>query len=762
MVSQVDLLASFVSYQFFYGSFHQIIVQKMKKIIYLSCIAIVVLISFWSCKMTKTNNKQVEAAYGVISRVLPEHSEQFILKLIEKDGDNDVFEIESTNKKIIIRGSSGVAICSGFNYYLSNYCDAFYNFRTGKNLDIEELPRNFTKIRKVTPYKHRYMLNHVTFSYSMLFWDWEQWEQLIDWMALNGINMPLAPMGQEIVWQRVYKKYGLSDAELEDFFPGPAYLGFGRMGCLDGYGGPLPQSYIEYENLLQKKILERQRQLGMTPVLQGFTGHIPEALVKKNPQLKVTKLKWIEFPETYLLDWQEPLFKEIGKEFISELTKEYGTDHFYAVDQFIEMIPENGDPEFLKSMSETVMSMLDEADPQSKWVLQGWPFNFKAQFWTKERTEAYLEGAVNDRMIVLELQGESWNATGFYKHEGWYNKPWVWSIVQNFGDKVDVFGGLSQIAENLNKALSHPEKGDIVGLGLLNEGLGYNPVIFKFVTDMIWENEVPDLNKWKVGFLTSRYGIYNDDIRNAWDLIFNYYYTKTGPFATNPILSRPHLLETDIIPSKPSVSSIDLLLKSQNTLKNNDAYQYDIVHFLKQVLGQYAGHLLFNITSSYQLKDVEEFNASVKEFTELAMKMEQLLATRDEFLFGKWIADSRERATSAEEERLYVWNAKAILTTWGNEYSRRINDYAKKDWAGMYSYYYLPRWEELFSAMRDEILTGKVLNMDNFNSEITKWEEDWVDSELEYENITSEPVGDPIAIANQIWNEYREEIVNMK
>jgi alpha-N-acetylglucosaminidase len=131
------------------------------------------------------------------------------------------------------------------------------------------------------------MFNFCTFSYSMAFWDWSQWEKLIDWMALNGINMPLAPIGQEIVWQSVFKKHGLSEEDMKDFFVGPAYNAFGRMGCIDGYCGPLPQSWIEHENKLQKKILERERQLGMKPVLQGFTGHVPSKFIKKNPGCQV-------------------------------------------------------------------------------------------------------------------------------------------------------------------------------------------------------------------------------------------------------------------------------------------------------------------------------------------------------------------------------------------------------------------------------------------------------------------------------------------
>ena len=55
-------------------------------------------------------------------------------------------------------------------------------------------------------------------------WSWDRWEQEIDWMALNGVNMPLAFSGQEYVQQQVYAELGLDAAQLEDFFAGPAFL----------------------------------------------------------------------------------------------------------------------------------------------------------------------------------------------------------------------------------------------------------------------------------------------------------------------------------------------------------------------------------------------------------------------------------------------------------------------------------------------------------------------------------------------------------
>jgi alpha-N-acetylglucosaminidase len=698
----------------------------------------------------------VKEASDVIKRVLPKYANKFVLKLINKEGAKDVFEIEAGTKRIIIRGSSGVAICSGFNYYLNNYCHAMYNWRTGNNINIKnELPRNFDKVRKVTPYKYRYIFNYCTFSYSMVFWDWEQWEKMIDWMALNGINMPLAPMGQEIIWQRVYKKYGLNNEELQDFFVGPAYNAFGRMGCVDGYGGPLPQSWINNECILQKKILKRERHLGMTPVLQGFTGHVPAGFAKKNPDIKVSKLTWMGFSQTYLLDWKEPVFTSIGKDFISELSKEYGTDHLYAIDQFIEMEPV-GDTATLRNMSKKVFSGIDQADPRGKWVLQTWPFTTNTDFWDTTLTKAYFDGVPDERLIALELHGEQWKYTGWYKYNGWYGKPWIWCILSNFGDRTSMFGGLTQAAENLEKALSSKGKGNLIGMGLINEGLDYNPVMYEYITDQIWETQLPDLDKWKEKYLQSRYGLINEDILNAWKNIFNHYYTRERLFEKNPINNRPQLIENDLWPSEASILGAKYLINASDELKNIDAYQFDVINLFRQVFGQYSGHLLYEITTSYKDKDIKKFDESVAEFVNLSKKIEALLATREEFLLGKWIEDSRKHATNAQEEQLYEWNAREIITCiW---HLPKVYGYALKDWAGMYSSYYLPRWEKFFTIMRSEILGGDKLDYNVFTKAIMMWEDNWVD--LHEAQLISEPSGNSIMLAKDLWDQYGNELLN--
>jgi alpha-N-acetylglucosaminidase len=121
----------------------------MKKSILIAVIAVTALLVISLPVMKTSEVDQAEAARGVIERILPDYADRFVLKTIQKESENDVFEIVSRGRKIIIKGSSGVAMCSGFNYYLKHSCNASYNWRTGCNLNIKgDLPLNFEKVRK--------------------------------------------------------------------------------------------------------------------------------------------------------------------------------------------------------------------------------------------------------------------------------------------------------------------------------------------------------------------------------------------------------------------------------------------------------------------------------------------------------------------------------------------------------------------------------------------------------------------------------------
>ena len=275
-----------------------------------------------------TEKEQVNAVKGLIDRVTSGRSADFIVRLLPERQDSlDYFEFSAENGKIVLGGNNGVSIASALGQYLRDFCGFHLSWCGSNTVLPESLPLPEEKVTKTSPYKWRYYLNYCTFNYSMSWWDFDRWQKEIDWMALNGINMPLAITGQNSIWRRVYHKLGLTDKDLESFFSGPAYFNWFWMGNLDGWCGPLPQSFMEKHEQLQKQILYRERSLGMTPILPSFTGHVPPALIEKFPDVKAKNTQWVNFPKTYVLDPSEEMFSEIGKLFLETQTEIYGTNH---------------------------------------------------------------------------------------------------------------------------------------------------------------------------------------------------------------------------------------------------------------------------------------------------------------------------------------------------------------------------------------------------------------------------------------------------
>ena len=63
-----------------------------------------------------------EAARGLVQRLVGNRADQFVFAPIPKEDGRDVFELESRDGKIVVRGTSGVAMASGLNWYLKHSC----------------------------------------------------------------------------------------------------------------------------------------------------------------------------------------------------------------------------------------------------------------------------------------------------------------------------------------------------------------------------------------------------------------------------------------------------------------------------------------------------------------------------------------------------------------------------------------------------------------------------------------------------------------
>jgi len=724
------------------------------------------LVSFFYCSALSAQ-LNIKISEALIKRIVPKQSNQFIIRPLTSESKKDAFEIESVKNKIILRGNNGVAIASALYYYLNNYCHAQITWN-GTNLNLPaSLPQPKNKIRKETPYEYRYYLNYCTFNYSMSWWDWPRWEKEIDWMSLHGINMPLAITGEAYTWYLVYKDMGFSDDDLKNFFSGPSYFSWFWMGNLDGWGGPLPLSWMKSHFELEKKILTRERALGMTPVLPAFTGHVPSAFKKRFPFAKLKTTNWNNnFGDTYILEPNDSLFAEIGKRFLKKQTEMLGTNHMYSADTFNENEPPSDDPSYLSNLSAKVYDGMKAADSAAIWVMQGWLFYSDRKFWKQPQTEALLKAVPNDKMIVLDLAAEIypvWKQT-----DAFYGKPWIWNMVNNFGGNTNLFGRIETVAIDPAKALNDPKSGNMKGIGLTMEGIEQNPVMYELMADNTWRNKSIELNKWLPEYLLNRYGVKNIHVLKAWNILGKTVYTVPADKykrdgAESIMQARPTFdSSTRWANTKLNYDAKDLLpawdemIKAIPSCKNSDGFRFDLVDVTRQVLANYASPLQQKFVNAYKNKNLVSFKKYSRQFITLIEDMDRLLASRKDFLLGPWVAGARKWGNNEKEKALYEFNAKDLITLWGDK-NCPLNEYSCRQWSGLLNDFYKPRWEKFFAQVCSSLQDGKEIDMKVFTQQIKDWEWNWVNERKDYKTSTT---GDPIALAKAMYNKYYLPIEN--
>ncbi|KAF9433228.1 hypothetical protein BGZ76_009717 [Entomortierella beljakovae] len=351
----------------------------------------------------------------------------------------------------------------------------------------------------------RYYANVVTFGYSFAFWDWHRWERELDWMFLNGVNMALAMVGQEYVFRELYESLGVTRLELNDFFAGPAFTPWQRMGNIQGSWSPLNDSQYKHDWIdsqweLQLKIMGRMQDLNITAILPSFNGFVPNQLTKKFPNVKFQKASQWRLPDPYTrvtyVPSTEPFFNHVTQKFIrlqNALYKKHGINfldtkkHHYLLDLFNELLPACMTVDCLKQITRDVMIALKDADSKAVWTMQAW-FILRGP-WYDDRIRAYFDGIrrVNggEDAFVIDLQSEVnpiWRRT-----QGYFGIDWGWSMLNNFGARQMLYGSLSMLRTEPFKAYRDYSR-NLRGIGITMEGIGNNEYLYQVVLDLPWES----------------------------------------------------------------------------------------------------------------------------------------------------------------------------------------------------------------------------------------------------------------------------------
>ena len=719
-----------------------------------------------SCSKKETD-PEVIAMRGLVNRVIPEFSDQIQLERLNDTIDR--YEFESVDNKIVIRGNNANSMAVGLNRYLKYYCHAEFPWFMEEALEMPAtLPMVPEKVSETARVPERFFLNYCTFGYTMPWWSWEQWEHFIDWMAMNGINLPLAITGQESVWYEVWSDLGLTDEEIRSYFTGPAHLPWHRMQNIDRWGGPLPMSWLENQKALQQKIVARERELNMKPVLPGFAGHVPPCIKRIYPDAPLASLgDWAGFDSTCwckFLDPLDPLYTEIQQKFIAKQTEFFGTDHIYGMDIFNEMIPPSWDPEYLGRVSRQVYESLESADPEGRWLEMTWLFWNERQYWDIDnRIEAYITSFPKERHLLLDYYCERqpiWERTNSY-----YGVPYIWCYLGNFGGNSMLAGNLDTVNVRIERAV---EKGgdNFVGIGSTLEGFDCNPFMYEFVFEKAWDSPLhQDVDAWVECLADQRAGMEDPNMRAAWKLLADSVYNKvSSPGQTVRINQRPtmgdineykqyYVAPTYRYNNLTLLNVLDDLLASEC---NTRARHFDVVNITRQLLGNYFSDLYIDYLKAFKEDDYETLHQIEATMTSILDDTDKILATESAFLVGRWIKDARAIGITDEDKDYFESNARNIITTWGEE-DALLNEYASRAWAGLTETYYAYRWKEFFKDVNASIKAKKPFEEKAYHDRICKYEGQWWRERLGQFN--SEPQGDGVALAKEIAEKYREQLM---
>ena len=682
------------------------------------------------------------------------------------------------NNPIIIRGNSWVNIAVGINWYLKHHAGIHISWN---NMNVKlpaVLPIVKQKERHETDLKLRYNFNYCTFSYTMAFWDWNRWQKEIYWMALHGINMPLAAVGTESVWRNMLLKLGYSEEEVGKFIAGPAFLAWWEMNNLEGWGGPLPLSWYKQQEALQKKILARMKEMGMKPVLPGYCGMVPHD-AKQKLGLNVTDAgRWNSYQRPANLSPTDSRFAEIADLYYKEQTRLYGKSDYYSMDPFHES-GNDAAVDYGKA-GEALMSAMKRANPHAIWVVQGWNENPRPQMIANLK--------VGD-LLVLDLfsesrqnfkdfcTGENTSGTGkkdfsTSKKEGIYGKhQWLFCLLENFGGNVGLHGRMDQLLNNFYLATGKKDTpkqensslltlhSSLKGWGFTMEGSENNPVMFELMSELPWRAEKITKEDWIREYCYARYGVHDATIEKAWILLAQSIYncpkgniqqgTHESIFCARPSLNSYQVstwsLMSNYYDPEDTRQAAILLTSVAEKYRGNNNFEYDLVDICRQALADQGRKQYLKVMADYKSFSRQDFKKDSDRFLKMILLQDKLLGTRQEFRLGHWIEEARNLGKTAEEKDLYEWNARVQITTWGNRIcadNGGLHDYGHKEWQGLLKDFYYLRWSTFMKSLASQLSLQDTPRIDWYGLE-----ESWT---LQKNPYSSKAEGSPIDVAKEV------------
>jgi alpha-N-acetylglucosaminidase len=657
----------------------------------------------------------VEPEQNVLGRLLGDRAAQFELRAMQVSGGHERFRISNANGRIKVEGTTPSSLLYGVNWYLKYIAQVAISTNGIRLGSSRAWPLPAAAIERETPYAYRYALNENIDGYTAPYWDWARWQHEIDILALSGINAMIVERGMDTVLYKTFREVGYSDAEMRGWITQPAHQNWQLMGNLCCFGGPISAALMQRRVVSARQIIARLRELGITPVLPGFYGIVPADFQSKFPNAHViAQGEWAGFTRPGWLDPRDPMFAGLAAVFYRHQRELFGDSSVYDMEVFQEG-GESGDVP-VTAAARDVQNALRAAHPDAGWMMLAWQGNPRQDL---------LSGVDRGHLLIIDIDHD--RVPRDDRKRDFRDAPFLFGGIWEFGGRTTLGANLHNITSRLQRLGA--TNSNLVGTAVFTEGLDTNPFAFDLFTEMAWRNEPVDIAEWTAAYVQRRYGAADPHALAAWKLLLNTAYgirvdevkfnserdaAQESLFDAQPSLAvnrashwSPEAMRYDAEVFKHALPE---MLRVAPELRSGETYEYDLVDIARQTLANESRLLLPRIKAAVDAKDRSQFHTLSQHWLHLMDLQDQLLASSRFFLLGTWLGFVSSWASTPEEAARLNYDARSILTTWGDRKASEgadLHDYGNKDWAGLTRDYYRVRWQTYFESL-DAELSGEV------------------------------------------------------
>lgn len=684
---------------------------------------------------------------AALQRLFPRHAEQFDVRALPAAGP-ERYRIEASKGHVVIAASTPLAALVGVQTYLHDVAKVDIGW-PGDSLSRlpRRLPRPAVPIEGHTDMPDRFALNDTDDGYANAYMDWPAWQHKIDLLALHGFNQVFVPVGQEEVYRRAFAQFGYGDAEIRAWIPAPAHQPWWLLQNMSGFDGPVSAAVYAHRVELGQRIVARLRELGITPVLPGYFGTVPQDFTQKNPAAHVVPQgQWVGFTRPTWMDPCDPMYARLAATFYAEQRALFGDTTLYKMDLLHEG-GKAGDVS-VKAAAGCVANALRQAHPDARWVLLGWQHNPPADV---------IRAASGENLLIVDGLADRYD--NLNRERDWLGAPYAFGSIPNFGGHRTL-GANAGVWLQRFPAWRAKSDSALRGIAWMPEASGIDPAAFSLFADLAWQSTPPTAQDWFGRYASYRYGGADPHATRAWQLLAHSAYAGASGEWSEPqdslFNARPKLDVTSAAAWSPPAMRYDMavfvqaaaeLLKVAPALKATSAWRHDVVDMARQAMSDHARELLPSLRDAYRARDITRFHALSAEWLNDMTLLDRLLATSPEFLLGRWLQPALAAADGdAREAARLRFDQLSLITHWGDRSGAdkgELHDYANRELSGLVGGLYRARWQRYFAALDKSLADGNA-------PEPIDWfamEQAWSRSSQDYP-VT--PTGDPARIAAEL------------